>query len=182
MEKCVFLLLQHSSNFSLWKVSKMMTEVWDSYLNVGVTTQVRSWMLSSFHISLSLASLLDVAPSCWAWMTLRFLSTRLNIIILSKSVPAEMQSRVNRRTRCSLTKSWTKVSKTNYRGSCLPSWWLPGAYYCSPVTFLLRGDCFYRLLEIVTWNRWFFFFLNIDSNFEFYMSMGFLWLITSSIL
>lgn len=137
----------------MWKESKMMTEVWDSYLNVGVTPQVRSRMLSSFHISLSLASLLDVAPSCWAWLTLNFLSTRLNIIILSKSFPAEMQSRVNRRTRCSLTKSWTKISKTNYRGSCLPSRCLPGASYCSPVTFLLLGDCFIDwLLEIGTWN------------------------------
>lgn len=103
-------------------------------------------------------------------------------IILSKSFPAEMHSRVNRGTRCSLTKSWTKISKTNYRGSCLPSRWLPGAYFCSPVTFLLLGDCFYRLLEIVTWNPVVVFFLNIDSNFEFYMSMGRLGRITSSIL
>lgn len=161
------------------------------WLKCGIHIWMWVWLLrwgagcSPVSTSLSLASLLDVAPSCWAWLTLNFLSTRLNIIILSKSFPAEMQSRVNRRTRCSLTKSWTKISKSNYRGSCLPSRCLPGASYCSPVTFLLLGDCFIDwLLEIGTWNPVvLFFFLNIDSNFEFYMkSLGLLGWITSSIL
>lgn len=134
------------------------------WLKYGIHIRMWVWLLRwgtgccPVSTSLSLASLLDLAPHAeLGWLS--FLSTRLNIIILSKSIPAEMQSRVNRRTRCSLTKSWTKVSKTNYRGSCLPSWWLPGAYYCSAVTFLLLGDCFYRLLEIVTWNPVVLFFL-----------------------
>lgn len=125
----------------MWKESKMMTEVWDSYLNVGVTPQVRSRMVSSFHISLSC-----FLTWCSSFM-LSLVDSQLSQHQVKhnypfKELPAEMQSRVNRRTRCSLTKSWTKISKTNYRGSCLPSRCLPGASYCSPVTFLQLGDCF----------------------------------------